>query len=188
MGLDGISRGPTLPAAIEGFCQVQLNSTHALLAGGLNRYKPDDKSYFWNLVSGDFELGPKLNAKKSVNFGCAKTQIGGKEVVFLLGGMKRKEKSDLAVEFLDLTDLGKGWQKSVDIPDGSDGNIVEVSGKLYSIGNKLGPDKIYQLHCEKNVLSTAGCLFKEIATKLKYKRRNFLAIPVPASFAKHNCK
>ena len=64
------------------------------------------KPYILDRTTNNWTPGPKLN-KARIEHGCAKMNIGDKDVVVVTGG----DVTDKSVEYLDLTDMDQGWKR-----------------------------------------------------------------------------
>ena len=96
----------TLPFTYHYGCATKLNHTHGLLIGGhQGGYKRSSKTYFINLNTLEYSLGPEMKRERST-FACATMK---NEKVFVGGGYGLYATRLASTEILDLTKPNPSW-------------------------------------------------------------------------------
>merc|ERR1711860_485680 len=81
----GSEEGKDFPVRIERHCSFKINSTHALVTGGLQDGSRSASTWFVDLTKTTFTPGPKMTSARG-RHGCATLQLGRKNFGIVAGG------------------------------------------------------------------------------------------------------
>ncbi len=180
-------RGPELPEPLWGHCMAKINSSTAMIIGGIAKDgQLSGRTYYYTTKKHAWIPGPELLTPRSdMTCGLIKDTRTGSVKVVVAGGDDGFELLD-STELLTITDNGgPRWTNGPDLPSaifgsagtsspdgktfylfGGDGSKIEQAGATKSTG--------VQLQC-----SNENCHWSTIDHKMKTPRKFFVAIPLP---------
>merc|ERR1712062_253070 len=183
-----------LPTGFSGHCQVPWDSEKFLVIGGFDGGSYRSETYFINVKTNQRTNGPSLNTAR-YGHGCTELEINGKSYIIVTGGLYKSSTEILdksSTEILDKSNFGQGWQQGddFDLPVSKRWfQMVPSPDKkaLYAIGGShvRNRNDIYKFHCTSAIDT---CRWTKSETTLRFRRYDFVAIPIPNSLADKFCQ
>merc|ERR1719367_1588079 len=97
-----------LPVAMSGSCIVPWDTNTFMIIGG-DSGRTRSQTYFIHMANNTYTNGPSLLTSRSF-FACHTMKINGEDFIIVTGGFGAYK----STEYLQKTNYGSGWKKSVD--------------------------------------------------------------------------
>merc|ERR1711860_370211 len=174
----GSEEGKDFPVTIESHCSFKINSTHALVTGGLQDGPTSASTWFVDLTTTTFTAGPKMTSRRS-SHGCATLQLGRKTFGVVAGGNYLD-----STEWIDLEEDSPTWTEGPKLPRGLVGHtLVESTQGTYALGGSDGRNRrseVLHLDCPGNQIQS--CQWQEMPEKLEVGRHSHVSLSLPESY------
>merc|ERR1712062_471565 len=106
----GSEEGKDFPVKIEEHCSFKINSTHALVTGGLQDGSYSASTWFVDLTKTRFTPGPKMTSRRS-DHACSTLQLGRKTYGIVAGGWGSSSLD--STEWIDLKEDSLTWTEGM---------------------------------------------------------------------------
>merc|ERR1711860_175824 len=168
----GSEEGKDFPVTIESHCSFKINSTHALVTGGLQDGPTSASTWFVDLTTTTFTAGPKMTSRRS-SHGCATLQLGRKTFGVVAGGSYLD-----STEWIDLEEDSPTWTEGPKLPRGLAGHtLVETPQGTYALGGydygSGSRSEVLKLDCPGNQIQS--CQWQEMPEKLEVGRSSHVS-------------
>ena len=104
----GSEEGKDFPVTIRYHCSFKINSTHALVTGGVQDGSISASTWFVDLTKTRFTPGPKMTSRRR-NHGCSTLQLGKKTYGIVAGGYVHLD----STEWIDLKEDSPTWTEGM---------------------------------------------------------------------------
>merc|ERR1711860_356653 len=111
----GSEEGKDFPVTIESHCSFKINSTHALVTGGLQDGPTSASTWFVDLTTTTFTAGPKMTSARGYFHACSTLQLGRKTFGIVSGGGSYGNFYD-STEWIDLEEESPTWTEGPKLP------------------------------------------------------------------------
>merc|ERR1712137_230814 len=179
----GSEEGKDFPVTIYWHCSFKINSTHALVTGGLQDGSYSASTWFVDLATTTFTPGPKMTSRRSAH-ACSTLQLGRKTFGVVAGGWDYPKYVD-SIEWIDLEEDNPTWTEGPKLPRGLSGlNMVETPQGTYALGGSDEEDnrrsEVLKLDCPGNQIQS--CQWQEMPEKLEVGRKDHVSLSLPESY------
>ena len=106
----GSEEGKEFPVTIYAHCSFKINSTHALVTGGVQDGSKSASTWFVDLTTTRFTPGPKMTSARG-GHGCATLQLGRKNFGVVAGGILSNYLD--STEWIDLKEDSPTWTEGM---------------------------------------------------------------------------
>merc|ERR1711860_344161 len=179
----GSEEGKEFPVTIKYHCSFKINSTHALVTGGLQDGPYSSAStWFVDLTTTRITPGPMMMTSKRTSHGCATLQLGRKTYGVVAGGWYSGELD--STEWIDLKEESPTWTEGPKLPRGLYGlTLVQTTQGTYALGGYDGSNfrsEVLHLDCPGNQIQS--CQWQEMSEKLEVGRYRHVSLSLPESY------
>merc|ERR1711860_72338 len=162
----GSEEGKDFPVTIKYHCSFKINSTHALVTGGVQDRSWSASTWFVDLTKTRFTPGPEMTSARD-SHGCSTLQLGRKTFGVVAGGNYLD-----STEWIDLEEDSPTWTEGPKLPRGLVGHtLVESTQGTYALGGSDGRNRrseVLHLDCPGNQIQS--CQWQEMPEKLEVGR------------------
>jgi len=181
----GSEEGKDFPVRISFHCSFKINSTHALVTGGVQGGSTSASTWFLDLTRTRFTPGSKMTSRR-IRHGCSTLQLGRKTFGIVAGGWGYLD----STEWIDLEEDSPTWTEGPKLPRGLERpTLVETTQGTYAMG---GSDEdwnrrseVLKVVCPGNQIQS--CQWQEMCEKLEVGRSWHVSISLPESYDICNC-
>merc|ERR1712062_572850 len=180
----GSEEGKDFPVTIYYHCSFKINSTHALVTGGLQDGPTSASTWFVDLTTTTFTAGPKMTSAR-IWHGCATLQLGRKTFGIVSGGGSYGNFYD-STEWIDLEEDSPTWTEGPKLPRRMSGlNMVKTTQGTYALGGydyDSGSIRSEVLHLDCPGNQIQSCQWQEMPEKLEVGRLGHVSLSLPESY------
>jgi len=174
----GSEEGKEFPVTIYAHCSFKINSTHALVTGGLQDGSRSASTWFVDLATTRFTPGPKMTSRRS-GHACSTLQLERKTFGVVAGGDYLG-----STEWIDLEEESPTWSEGPKLPIRMDGlNMVKTTQGTYALGGHDGSNvrsEVLHLDCPGD--QSQSCQWQEMPEKLEVGRIGHVSLSLPESY------
>merc|ERR1712047_233865 len=174
----GSEEGKDFPVTIKAHCSFKINSTHALVTGGIQDGSTSASTWFVDLTKTTVTPGPKMTSRRYLH-GCSTFQLGRKTFGIVAGGLVRD-----STEWIDLEEDSPTWTEGPKLPRGLFYlTLVETTQGTYALGGFDGSNfraEVLHLDCPGNQIQS--CQWQEMPEKLEVDRYQHVSLSLPESY------
>merc|ERR1711860_399436 len=177
----GSEEGKEFPVTIWHHCSFKINSTHALITGGIQDGSISASTWFVDLTTTTFTPGPKMTSRRYFH-GCSPLHLVRKTYGIVAGGYYNGNYFD-STEWIDLEEDSPTWTEGPKLPRGMNGQtLVETTQGTYALGGYGNGyrSEVLHLDCPENQIQS--CQWQEMPEKLEVGRSLHVALSLPESY------
>jgi len=176
----GSEEGDKFPVTILAHCSFPINSTHAIVTGGIQDGSNSASTWYVDLTTTRVTSGPTMKTGRS-SHGCSTVQHGTKSYGIVSGGYDGRYLD--TTEMIDLDQDSPTWTEGPRLPRRlASLTLVGTSQGTYAMGGWDSYNKrneVFQLDCPGNQI--ISCRWKEVGN-LQFSRSSHVAIALPESY------
>merc|ERR1712062_966603 len=177
----GSVKGKDFPTTIYSHCSFKINSTHALVTGGVQDGSPSSSASTWfvDLTTTTVTPGPKMTSRISYH-GCSTFNLGRKTFGVVAGGLDYNWNLLDSTEWIDLEEDSPTWTEGPKLPRVLTGlTLVETTQGTYALDGNLRSE-VLKLDCPGNQIQS--CQWQEMPEKLEVGRSYHVSLSLPESY------